>query len=50
MFEDVPNGILAAKRAGMDTCAVSDDFSKDMEEEKRQMAEHFIYSYEELLV
>lgn len=49
VFEDVPNGLLAAKRAGMDTCAVSDDFSRDMEEEKRQMAEHFIYSYDELL-
>lgn len=49
VFEDIPNGILAAKRAGMDTCAVSDDFSRHMDAEKRALAEHFIDSYEELL-
>ncbi|SFP93540.1 haloacid dehalogenase superfamily, subfamily IA, variant 3 with third motif having DD or ED/haloacid dehalogenase superfamily, subfamily IA, variant 1 with third motif having Dx(3-4)D or Dx(3-4)E [Lachnospiraceae bacterium XBB1006] len=49
VFEDIPNGLLAAIRAGMDTCAVSDEFSRDMDFEKRQMATHFIDSYEELL-
>lgn len=49
VFEDVPMGILAGKNAGMRTCAVDDDFSKPQEAKKRQMADYYIYDYEELL-
>ena len=28
VFEDVINGILAGKNAGMEVCAVADDFTK----------------------
>ena len=49
VFEDVPAGILAGKRAGMTVCAVDDKFSKDMEEEKRKLADYFIYDYRQLL-
>lgn len=49
VFEDVPMGIMAAKNAGMKCCAVYDDFSKDMDEEKKSMADYYINSYEELL-
>ena len=45
VFEDVPAGILAGKRAGMTVCAVDDEFSRSMEEEKRSMADYFIRDY-----
>ena len=49
VFEDVPAGILAGKRAGMTVCAVDDEFSRPMEEEKRSLADYFITDYFELL-
>ena len=48
VFEDVPAGILAGKRAGMTVCAVDDDFSKEMEEEKKRLADYFIYDYHQI--
>lgn len=50
VFEDVPAGILAGKRAGMKVCAVEDEFSLPMEEEKRALADYYIKNYEELLL
>lgn len=49
VFEDVPAGILAGKRAGMTVCAVDDEFSRDMEGEKRQLADYFIGDYYQIL-
>lgn len=49
VFEDVPAGILAGKRAGMTVFAVEDEFSKGMEEEKRRLADYYIGNYRELL-
>ena len=49
MFEDVPAGILAGKRAGMTVCAVEDEFSRHMEEEKRELADYFISDYFEIM-
>ena len=49
VFEDIPVGILAGKRAGMTTIAVQDSYSAHMEEEKREMADGFISDYRELL-
>lgn len=49
VFEDIPFGIIAGKRAGMTVCAVEDAYSmKDMEE-KIRLADFYIKSYEELL-
>lgn len=48
VFEDVPNGILAGKNAGMRTCAVYDKSSLDQEERKKEMADYYIDSYIEL--
>ena len=42
-------GILAGKRAGMEVCAVEDDFSASQREKKRQMADYYIETYQELL-
>lgn len=49
VFEDIEEGILAGKRAGMEVCAVDDEFSKDMEAQKRELADYFIRDYFELL-
>lgn len=48
VFEDIMQGILAGKAAGMKVCAVKDDFSADQEEEKRASADWFLDSMEEL--
>lgn len=48
VFEDVPAGILAGKRAGMEVCAVEDAFSLSMTEEKQALADYYIRNYEEL--
>ena len=47
VFEDVPMGILAGKRAGMKVCAVEDAFSKKQEKEKRKLADWYIKDYYE---
>lgn len=48
VFEDVPAGILAGKRAGMAVCAVEDAFSTGMREEKQELADFYIEDYNEL--
>lgn len=48
VFEDVPAGILAGKRAGMTTCAVEDAFSASMREEKQALADYYIHDYFEV--
>ncbi|MBE5961327.1 MAG: HAD family phosphatase [Lachnospiraceae bacterium] len=48
VFEDIPQGIMAGKNAGMQVCAVQDEFSRDIEEEKRSLADYFIESYLEI--
>lgn len=49
VFEDVPNGILAGKRAGMQVCTVQDDFSETLWEEKKKLADYSIKDYFDLL-
>lgn len=49
VFEDIPAGIIAGKRAGMQVIAVEDDFSKAMKEEKCRLADGFIADYFDLL-
>ena len=48
VFEDVPNGILAGKNAGMEVCAVDDVFSRPDEAEKKRLADYFIHDYFEI--
>ncbi len=45
VFEDIPNGILAGENAGMKVCAVADPFSEDLREEKRELADYYIDSF-----
>ena len=49
VFEDIPAGIIAGKRAGMQVIAVEDDFSREMKEEKCALADGFITDYTEIL-
>lgn len=45
VFEDVPQGILAGKNAGMTTCAVDDEYSRKFIDEKKTLADYFITDY-----
>ena len=45
VFEDIEMGILAGKNAGMEVCAVEDDFSLDQTEEKKRLADYYIRDY-----
>lgn len=49
VFEDVVQGIMAGKNAGMKVCAVYDDYSKDMDSEKMALADYYIQEFTELL-
>lgn len=48
VFEDVPQGIIAGKRAGMSVCAVDDEFSRADQIEKKELADYFIYDYTQI--
>lgn len=49
VFEDIPMGIRAGKSAGMEVCAVEDEFSIPQREEKKRLADYYITSYKEIL-
>lgn len=49
VFEDIIPGILAGKNAGMRVCAVDDLYSKDVILQKKQEADYFIESFEEII-
>ena len=48
VFEDIEMGILAGKNAGMEVCAVEDEFSMDQMELKKKLADYYIKDYYEL--
>lgn len=48
VFEDVIQGIMAGKNAGMQVCAVSDIFSEQEIEKKRKLADYYIDSFHEI--
>lgn len=50
VFEDIVQGIMAGKNAGMRTCAVEDEYSIEDRHRKMAIADHYICTYEELLV
>ena len=49
VFEDIPAGILAGKRAGMTVIAVEDAWSGNQDEEIRSLSDGYIRSFSELL-
>lgn len=48
VFEDIIFGIQAGKAAGMEVCAVEDDYSAYQREEKRRLADYYINDYTEI--
>lgn len=49
VFEDITMGILAGNNAGMITCAVYDVYSEHMDEEKKELADYYVDSFEMIL-
>jgi len=49
IFEDIPNGIQAGINAKMRTCAIYDDFSAILTDEKKELADYYIENYSDIL-
>lgn len=48
VFEDVIMGIRSGKNAGMEVCAVEDEFSMNQLEDKKRLADYYIKDYYEV--
>lgn len=49
VFEDIIMGIQAGLNAGMKVCAVYDEYSKDVDHQKKELAHHYLYDYEHII-
>lgn len=49
VFEDIVAGIMAGKNAGMRVCAVEDGYSMFQRKEKREAADYYIDTYEQVI-
>lgn len=49
VFEDIVQGIMAGKNAGMKVCAVEDDYSAFQLKEKKEAADYFISDYGQVI-
>ena len=49
VFEDIPMGILAGKRSGMQVCAIEDDYSIHLTAEKKALADYYITDFRQVL-
>ncbi len=49
VFEDVPMGILAGKRAGMRVCAIYDKFSEKQDQQKKELADYYIRDFRDVM-
>lgn len=48
VFEDIAAGIMAGKNAGMTVIAVEDEYSAEMREKKKELADDYINDYTDL--
>lgn len=48
VFEDIPNGIMAGKNAGMKVCAIEDQGEEEPEKRKKELADYYIRDYEDI--
>lgn len=48
VFEDITMGIMAGKNAGMRVCCIDDDYSADDVDNKKSLADYYIFSYDEV--
>lgn len=49
VFEDIIPGIQAGKAAGMQVCAVYDEYSKHQDREKHELADYYTFHFTELI-
>jgi len=49
VIEDIPEAIKSAKRGGFYVIAIDDESEKKLREEKKYLADKFIYSFKELI-
>ncbi len=49
VFEDIVDGIMAGKAAGMKVCAVYDETSAWQNAQKKELADYFIHDFKELI-
>ena len=49
VFEDITAGIMAGKNAGMQVCAVRDQYSMYQDTEKRELADYYITDFTTIL-
>ncbi len=49
VFEDIPNGIMAAKNAGMTVCAIEDEYSSKLKDIKCRLANYYTMDYNHFL-
>jgi beta-phosphoglucomutase-like phosphatase (HAD superfamily) len=49
VFEDIPKGALAGKRAGMEVVAVEDPWAESRREELKTIADYYIRDFTELI-
>lgn len=49
VFEDIVPGIMAGRQAGMQVCAVEDDYSLQKKQEKEALADYYIHDYHDIL-
>lgn len=50
VFEDIPQGILAGKNAGIMAVAVEDRYSQNYKDKKTELADFYIQSFTDLLI
>lgn len=50
VFEDIVPGIIAGKSAGMKVCGVEDKYSVMTRNEKKRLADYYIYHFNEILM
>lgn len=48
VFEDIVKGIQAGKAAGMTVCAVEDAFSSGQREQKKEISDYYIETYDDM--
>ncbi len=49
VFEDIPNGVIAAKAAGMEVWAIEDRQDEKIRKELKRLADRFIQDYQEAI-
>lgn len=49
VFEDIPQGIMAGKNAGMTAVAIEDEYSLTLSDEKRELADCYITDFDEFM-